>query len=72
MLTKDQYFVYSREEYHTHMIGRVNVVLDIPTLVVCNMCLILTVSYYILLRMAEPQLGWGVARDGGSRGVRSN
>ena len=37
----------------------------IPMLVVCNMCLILTVSYYILLRMAEPQLGLGMARDGG-------
>ena len=28
MLTKDQYFVYSREEYHTHMIGRISVVLE--------------------------------------------
>ena len=38
-------------------------VLGIPMLVVSNMCLILTVSYYLLLRTAEPQLGWGGARD---------
>ena len=44
----------------------------IPTLVVCNMCLILAVSYYILLRTAEPQLGLVVVRDRWSGGVSSN
>ena len=51
---------------------KLSLAMVIPMLVVCNMCLILTVSYYLLLRTAEPQLGWGVARAGGSRGVRSN